>query len=264
MKLHPLSDNVRASRVGLIVAALVFVFVFAFVVKASAQMPAKKPEVADNGSVVQNPFDAFKNFSAVMSGGLIGDKDRKIYRAGNLMRTDFPDQYRVTDIDIPATWVVFGNNAKANGKSAKCARFDVADAGTYPFWGLKDFRVDRTPSVTSSAAKETVDGHACKIDDLTFQNSASNSAVTINMKLWEAEDAVGFPIKIEVHDRITNRTFTIRYTNVKLQSPDPALFIHPDDCGDGVHTTPSPMKATPEPASERSRAALQSSITPPQ
>jgi hypothetical protein len=143
------------------------------------------------------------------------------------MRTDFEDQYRVTDIDVPITWVVFN---KTETKPETCARFNVADADTYPFWGLENFRVERAPAAEPASAKETVDGHACKIDHLTFVNSDSHPAVTMDMKLWEAEELNGFPIKIEVHNSITNRTLTISYSDVSLQPPDAKLFVHPEKC----------------------------------
>src|SRR5580658_8745557 len=108
-----------------------------FAANAPSQTPAKKPGMTASGVAAQNPFDAFKHFSAVMNGGIIADKNRKIYRSGKLMRTDFQDQYRVTDIEVPITWVVFN---KTETKPETCARFDVADADTYPFWGLGNFR----------------------------------------------------------------------------------------------------------------------------
>lgn len=178
-----------------------------------------------SGPAVENPFDKFQQFSAVMSGGMTGDPGRKLYRSGKLMRSDFSDQYRITDIDAPVTWVVF-----TKAKEQNCARFDVADAGTYPFWGLKDFRAERART-EGSDLKETAEGHSCKVDAFSFLNSKTNPPVTLEMKLWEAEDLHGFPVKIEVYSSTTNRRYTIRYSDVSLQTPDPSLFDHPATCG---------------------------------
>jgi hypothetical protein len=216
----------RRVRKGSAFALALAVLIYA--ANAPSQTLAKKPEMSAGGMAAQNPFNAFKHFSAVMNGGIIGDKNRKIYRSGKLMRTDFRDQYRVTDIDVPITWVVFN---KTETKPETCARFNVADADTYPFWGLEKFRVEHAPAAEPAGAKETIDGHACKIDYLTFVKSDSHPAVTMDMKLWEAEDLSGFPIKIEVHNSITNRTLTTSYSDISLQPPDAKLFVHPEKCG---------------------------------
>jgi hypothetical protein len=222
--------------------------VVVFAASAASQTPAKKPEITASGVAAQNPFDAFKYFSAVMNGGIIAEKNRKIYRSGKLMRTDFEDQYRVTDIDVPITWVVF---SKTETKPETCARFDVADADTYPFWGLDNFRAERAPAAEPAGGKETVDGHACKIDHLTFVNSKGHPPVTMDMRLWEAEDLSGFPIKVEVHNSITNRTLTISYSDVSLQPPDRKLFVRPEKCGRtdrNIQTGTEPSKISDNPA----------------
>jgi hypothetical protein len=219
-----------------------------FAANAPSQTPAKKPEMTASGVAAQNPFDAFKHFSAVMNGGIIADKNRKIYRSGKLMRTDFQDQYRVTDIEVPITWVVFN---KTGTKPETCARFDVADADTYPFWGLDNFRVERVPAAEPAGGNETVDGHACQINHLIFVNSKSHPPVTMDMRLWEAEDLKGFPIKIEVHNSITNRTLTISYSDVSLEPPDPKLFVRSEKCGGAdrnVQTGTEPSKIPDNPA----------------
>jgi hypothetical protein len=214
------------ARVAMLDASLMSLML-ALSLSVFGQTQGKKSD-AGNSPAAQNPFDRAQYFSAVMNGGLIEDKDRKIYRSGKLMRTDFPDQYRVTNISVPVTWVVF---AKKDPKGATCARFDVADAGDYPFWGLKDFRVERSSATEPSAAKESVEGHACKIENLRFVNSHVNPAVTVEMKIWEAEDLKDFPVKTEVHDLTTDHRYTIRYSEVDLQPPDPKLFVHPEKCG---------------------------------
>ena len=156
MQRRPLDRMLNASSL----IALTFA-VMVFAVNAPAQTQEKKPDAPAAGPAVKNPFDAIKHFSAVMNGGIINDEDRKVYRSGKLMRTDFADQYRVSDIDIPVTWVVF---TKPETK-ATCSKFRMADAGDFPFF-LKDFRVEQSPIDTAADAKETVDGHACKIESL--------------------------------------------------------------------------------------------------
>ena len=45
----------------------------------------------------------------------------------------------------------------------------------------------------SSAGTDTVDGHPCKVENLTV--TQQNGQPT-KMKVWEAQDLKGFPIKI--------------------------------------------------------------------
>ncbi|HYK49218.1 MAG TPA: hypothetical protein VEU94_05795 [Terriglobales bacterium] len=165
-----------------------------------------------------NPFDKFEHFSATLHGGLGRDQDRKIYRSGNLMRLDFANHYRITDMELPATWAVMPD---------RCARFPMPDAGTWPFFGLRNHKAERSVDPGSSG-KETVDGHACRVERLTFVGIKSTA--TIKMKLWEADDLQGFPIKIEVNNLETGRLYTITYTGVSLDPPDPKLFEHPGTC----------------------------------
>ena len=217
-------------------------------VTASGQAEDKKPETPVAGTPVENPFNAFQHFSAVMNGGLLADKDRKVYRSGKLMRTDFKDQYRVTDIEAPVTWIVFD---KIENGAKVCSKFGVADGGDFPFYGLKDFKVQRMPAESPAETTEVVDGHSCKIENLTFVNSKVNPPATWEMTLSEAEDLNGFPIKIKLHNPMTDRRFEIDYTNVSLDKPDAKLFVHPDKCADNAQTikkgTTAPSTAAPKP-----------------
>jgi hypothetical protein len=62
-----------------------------------------------------------------------------------------------------------------------------------------EFRVERTPA-NEEKEEETVDGHVCKIENNSF-TPPDERPVRIKMKLWEAEDRDGFPVKIEVCER---------------------------------------------------------------
>ena len=71
------------------------------------------------------------------------------------------------------------------------------------------------------------------------------------MRLWEAEDLQGFPIKIEFllpggHDAI------VHYRNVVLGPQDPTLFIHPKSCEQlpKRESTPKASPAHKKPAAE--------------
>jgi hypothetical protein len=79
--------------------------------------------------------------------------------------------------------------------------------------------------------EETVDGHVCKIESLTL-TPRDDRPIVAKVKLWEAEDLDGFPIRIDVEEG--GQTFTSTYTNVSLRAPDPKLFQHPAKCTPGL------------------------------
>ncbi|MGH9641447.1 MAG: hypothetical protein ACRD3Q_03395 [Terriglobales bacterium] len=190
---------------------------------AGAQNYAKTSWSAP-AAATRNPFDAFRNFSATLNGGIAQDHDRKIYRSGNLMRLDFGGSYRITDLEKSTTWGVDPHS---------CAQFALPDAGTFPFSAYRDFKVERT----MTEEKETVDGHPCAIELVTF-TPTDGRPLLVKMKLWEAEDLDRFPIKIEVEpsdaDGRPRSKVTVTYTDVNLSPPEASLFKHPARCTVGL------------------------------
>jgi len=200
----------RSFRLALLSCVLAVPVCFQGQTQRKAAPKAPSPES-------QNPLvSQFKSFSAKVSGGIARDHDRKIYRSGNLMRLDFGDEYRVSDLNTLHMWSVTGDS---------CAKFDRPDAGTFPFSAYHDFKVERV--VTKEKEEETVDGHVCKIENLNFIPPDERPLV-VKMKLWEAEDLSGFPIKIEIH--ANDEEIISTYTDVSLAAPDPKLFRHPAKC----------------------------------
>ena len=202
------------------VALLICVLAVPVCVQGQTQRK-EAPKAASQES--ENPLvSQFKSFSAKVTGGIAKDHDRKIYRSGNLMRLDFDKSYRVSDLNTLKMWGVTGKS---------CVAFERPDAGTYPFSAYHDFKVERV--LSKEKEEETVDGHVCKIENLTF-TPPDERPVRIKMKLWEAEDLDGFPIKIEVDvnnvDGNNIEKITSTYADVSLTAPDPKLFQHPAKC----------------------------------
>jgi hypothetical protein len=83
--------------------------------------------------------------------------------------------------------------------------------------------VERVP-----VGKETLDGHSCQIEDVTV-SSPKPGPPPIKMRLWEAEDLQGFPIKVEF-PYPGGKKATILYKNIVVGPQDPTLFIHPKSC----------------------------------
>jgi len=189
---------------------------------------AKKTAAPKEAAKPDSPLDALTHFSATMVGGPLGNIDElNIYRSGNLMRTDMLDgkNYMVTNLDSYDTFVVLPDRCMHDARPA---------LNTFPFTAVhKGNKVERRPMGT-----ETIDDHACQVEEVTITSERGKSLI---LKLWEATDLNGFPLKVEVH-RSMGAPVTITYKNVKIGPPDAALFAYPANCG----APPAPKKAAPK------------------
>ena len=174
----------------------------------------------------QNPFD-FKQFSAtiVMSPMPAGREGggMKVYRSGDKMRTSMPGGagYMIMDLDQRTNYMVMNGNM--------CMQTTTPQAQQNPFSQARNATVERT-----AAGTDTVDGHPCKVENLTVtpQNGEPHK-----MKVWEAQDLKGFPIKIEMQS--SRGPMTIEYKDISFSEPDASLFTHPDNCR-RMPTMPAP------------------------
>ena len=166
----------------------------------------------------QNPFDTQKQFSAtvVMSGMPAqlkqGQTDMKIYRSGDKIRSSMPGGmgYIIMDMTQHTNYMVM------NGM---CMQM-TPQGQQNPFSQAQNASIERSPAGT-----DTVDGHACKVENLTVTPQNGQPA---KMKVWEAEDLKGFPIKVEIES--SRGPITIQYKDVSFDQPDASLFAHPDNC----------------------------------
>jgi hypothetical protein len=166
----------------------------------------------------QFPLDAFTEFSAVMVGSVIPGDDREsyIYRSGKLMRNPGPEghNYLITNLATLETYGV---------ATTGCLHDRHPYVRSAPFSSMKPgYTVERAAS-----GQETVDGHSCKIEDVTL--SSPKLPRPIKLRFWEAEDLQGFPVKVEFL-RGTGHDPVIHYKNVVLGPQDPTLFIYPNSC----------------------------------
>lgn len=168
----------------------------------------------------QNPFDTFKQFSAtaVMSGmpthGGQGPGEMKIYRSGDKMRTTMPGGagYMIMELSQHTGYMVMSNGM--------CMQ-TTSPTQQNPFSQAQGATIER-----SSAGTDTVDGHACKVENLTI--TPHDGKQPSKMKVWEAEDLKGFPIKIEMQS--SHGLVTMEYKDVSFSEPDASLFTHPENC----------------------------------
>jgi len=182
------------------------------------QLKAQTPAAAKSELLITKtdyPLDSLTEFSAIMVGSLMGNNDElRIYRSGDLMRTEMLDgNHMVTNLKTYKTFVVL---------PTRCVQDARPSVNTFPFTAVRPgHKVER-----QFMGSEVVEGHNCQIEDITI---TSERGLPLKLRFWEAFDLNGFPIKLEVH-RMTGSPVTIRYKDVKIGRPDPALFQHPSNC----------------------------------
>lgn len=193
----------------------------------------------------QNPLDAFQQFSASVSGSPLKWNNLKVYRSGNQWRSEFAheNEIRLGNLKDKNGWYI---RPLDGVKPNQCGRMTLLDMTTYPFFAYtgEDIIVERVPAAASPAEeKETVDGHSCKVENYIVK--PKEGGVTIKMKLWEAEDLKGFPIKMEIEPSARPK-FTMSYSDVSLEKPNLKLFQLPAICRlPGKQNSPPAAAKTP-------------------
>jgi hypothetical protein len=207
------------------------------------QEPAVQAAATPTAST-QFPLDAFPEFSAVMVGSVMPGDDREshIYRSGNLMRTEGTEGHNFLITDL-TTLETFGVSALA------CMHDSNPYFRSAPFSSMKPgYTVERAIS-----GQETVDGHSCKIEDVTL--SSPRFPRPIKLRFWEAEDLQGFPVKVEFM-RPSKHDPVIYYKNVILGPQDPTLFIYPKSCQPSPGMSRKPAANTAPRAKKPAASAL--------
>lgn len=180
--------------------------------QTSAAAPASAPQAS-----TEAPWDKFKNFSALMTGGpVMGTADEiHIYRSGNMLRMEGPDrnsyivQYLAKERDVRAL------------SRAGCLQMGAPFIRSYPFFMTgPGYKFE-----TVLLGKETVDGHPTQIEEVTVTFPPAKNHPPLKLKLWAAEDLQGFPVKIE-----TPKQHTMEYRNVDFGELDRTLFVTPSQC----------------------------------
>ncbi len=164
-------------------------------------------------ALAQSPFE-FQQFSTtmVMQQGQHPQMSMKMYRSGNLMRTDMPGgSYAITHTDTRTTYMVMGGHCMQMQAPPRNDPFATAS---------EDAKVER-----SAAGSGTVDGHSCKIENVTV---IPKNGKPTTMKVWEAQDLKGFPVKIEMQTE--QGPATMLYRDVSFDKPAASVFEHPSNC----------------------------------
>jgi hypothetical protein len=179
------------------------------------------------------PLDQFQNFSAIMNGDALpgSDWDGHIYRSGKLMRMQgsaTAPNYFVSDL----------SKSESHGLAPSgCIKLGHLYSRAFPFSQFgPGYKYERV-----AMGEETVDGHQCKVEDITI--TSPKNPIRLKMRLWEAEDLQGFPVKIE-NRRSEVRHWVINYKDVVLGPQDPTLFVVPNQC-QSTHDFEATRKVAP-------------------
>jgi len=215
--------------------------------QAQEQTPAPRQDAAVPSPTPATPgfpFDQFQEFSAVMVGSVLSGDDREghIYRSGKLLRTQGTEGlgYFLTDLESHETYGL---------TTLGCMNDSHPYFRAFPFSAARPGRkIEREP-----AGKESVDGHVCQVETVTL--SSGDLALPIKLKLWEAEDLHGFPVKVQILNG--GGRGTIQYKNVVLGPVDPTLFIRPKNCAHGLPQPPNKKPAVKKKAPTRAAGKLQ-------
>lgn len=102
----------------------------------------------------------------------------------------------------------------------------------YP--GLKSFTKSPMPknevdgafktykTTSKHLAKETVDGHSCEKDEMTF---VDDKGAQEHVVLWHATDLKGFPVQLQM--TVDDSVMTMKFKDVKLGRPENSHFEAP-------------------------------------
>jgi hypothetical protein len=139
-------------------------------------------------------MDSMPAMPASAHGAQAGTANMKIYRSGDKMRTDMPGGmgYLVMDLSQRVNYMVMGGGM--------CMQMNTP-ARQNPFAQAQNENLTVTPSGGGQPTK---------------------------MKVWEAQDLQGFPVKVEVQS--SRGPVTVEYKDVNLSAPDASLFVHPENC----------------------------------
>ncbi|MGH9481887.1 MAG: DUF4412 domain-containing protein [Terriglobales bacterium] len=147
----------------------------------------------------------------------------KVYKSGDKMRTDLPSGagYTVVEVSSHKTFMVMGG-----GMCMEMSTPTQSQPNPFAAQGQVE---------TKSLGNETVDGHACQVEQITVTPAGGGPAQV--MKAWLAADLQNFPVRVEMQS--ARGPMQINYKDVSLAEPDATLFAEPSGC--------RPMPGIPHP-----------------
>jgi hypothetical protein len=137
----------------------------------------------------------------------------RIYKSGVRYRTERDPGQAV--IWYPAEDKVY--SIRQNGATCMQLPLNQAPMMSSPLQQPPDVKITR-----KKVGNEEMEGHPCTVEEVTL---SSADGKTMQVKVWTADDLKGFPVKIE---SLGAPTFVFR--DIKLETPDAALFQPPSKC----------------------------------
>jgi hypothetical protein len=165
------------------------------------------------------PEDSFvlPDFSATEIAHVRGREIKyKVYHSSSNFRVDLSPELAM--LYMPARDAVY----RLMFKSTQC--IETKGGRPRPVSGplqlLSESKVKRAPIGT-----EVADGHTCKVESVLV---TAADGTLYRFKVWEATDLNGIPVRVDLESGPSVVTTT--YRDIKLQTPDPALFKPPVNC----------------------------------
>jgi len=138
----------------------------------------------------------------------------KIYRSGTKFRIEFAPG--LATIYRPDDDLAY-NLLQTNTPKPVCVQMKMRQVTMLPspMQLISGAKVERT-----DAGTEEFEGHPCKVETVAV---TATDGKTTSLKVWEAEDLKGVPVKIAVKARLGEGMVAV-YRDIKLESVSPELF----------------------------------------
>ena len=148
-----------------------------------------------------------------------GSMSMKVYLSGSSVRVERSEA--LATLYVPAASKVY-NLTTYPDHSHQCVVMKPEQAKMLPspLELVQGHDLKRTPAGT-----ETIEGHLCHIENIRVTRPDGSK---IESKVWEAQDLQGIPIRIESH--IGDITLSATYRDIRIGTPDQALFSVPSKC----------------------------------
>ena len=144
----------------------------------------------------------------------------KIYRSGTKFRIEFAPG--LASIYRPDDDLAY-NLLQTNTPKPVCVQMKTREVTMLPspMQLISGAKVERT-----DAGTEEFEGHKCKVEAVVV---TAIDGKTTSLKVWEAEDLKGVPVKISVGTRLGEGLVGV-YRDIKLESVNPEVFIPAYKC----------------------------------
>lgn len=169
----------------------------------------------------------------------------KIYRSGTKFRIEFaPSLASVYVPEKDRAYNLFNiDTAKPTCVEMKTNQVTMLPS---PMQLISGIKVERT-----GAGTEEFEGHRCKVETVV---ATAADGKTTSLKVWEAEDLKGVPVKIAVKARLGQGLVAV-YRDIKLENVSDELFNPPYQCTPlervGQVASPEEQLKPPKPAKKQ-------------